>query len=44
MVVVITSGGAVDMSSWVAHVPAILQAWYPGQEGGTALAAIGSET
>src|SRR5262249_30501985 len=37
---VITSGGAVDMSSWVACVPAVLQAWYPGQEGGTALAEI----
>jgi len=37
-VVVMTSGGGVDMSSWVDHVPALLQAWYPGQEGGTALA------
>jgi beta-glucosidase len=40
MVVVITSGGAVDMSSWETRVPVILQAWYPGQEGGTALAEI----
>jgi beta-glucosidase len=40
VVVVITSGGAVDMSSWVAGVPVILQTWYPGQEGGTALAEI----
>ena len=40
VVVVITSGGAVDMRSFVDHVPAILQAWYPGQEGGTALAEI----
>ena len=39
-VVVITSGGAVDMSSWLDHVPAVLQAWYPGQEGGPALAEI----
>ena len=37
-VVVITSGGGVDMSAWVDRVPALLQAWYPGQEGGTALA------
>jgi beta-glucosidase len=37
-VVVMTSGGGVDMSAWVDHVPALLQAWYPGQEGGTALA------
>jgi beta-glucosidase len=37
-VVVITSGGGVDMAAWVDHVPALLEAWYPGQEGGTALA------
>lgn len=39
-IVVITSGGSVDMSSWGDRVGAILQAWYPGQEGGTALAEI----
>ncbi|HEV2990690.1 MAG TPA: glycoside hydrolase family 3 C-terminal domain-containing protein [Candidatus Angelobacter sp.] len=39
-VVVITGGGAVDMNSWLDHVPAVLEAWYPGQEGGTALAKI----
>jgi beta-glucosidase len=37
-IVVLTSGGGVDMSSWIDHVPALLQAWYPGQEGGTAVA------
>jgi beta-glucosidase len=37
-VVVITSGGAVDMNGWVDRVPVLLEAWYPGQEGGTALA------
>jgi beta-glucosidase len=36
--VVVTSGGGVDMSGWVDTVPAILEAWYPGQEGGTAVA------
>ena len=36
--VVITSGGAVDMNSWVDHTPAILESWFAGQEGGTALA------
>jgi beta-glucosidase len=40
VVVVITGGGSVDMNSWVDKAPAILQAWYPGQEGGTALAEI----
>jgi beta-glucosidase len=38
VVVVLTAGGNVDMSKWINQVPAILDAWYPGQEGGTALA------
>jgi beta-glucosidase len=38
--VVVTSGGAVDMSAWIDRVPALVEAWYPGQEGGTALAEI----
>jgi beta-glucosidase len=37
-VVVVTSGGGIDMNAWIDHVPGIFQAWYPGQEGGTALA------
>jgi beta-glucosidase len=36
-IVAITSGGATDMNAWVDQVPAILQTWYSGQEGGTAL-------
>ena len=36
----VTAGGNVDMTQWVDRVPAILHAWYPGQEGGTALAQI----
>lgn len=39
-IVVINSGGAVDMSGWADRVPAIIQAWYPGQEGNRALAEI----
>jgi beta-glucosidase len=39
-IVVMTSGGSVDMNAWLAQVPALVQAWYPGQEGGTALAEI----
>jgi beta-glucosidase len=39
-IVVVTSGGATDMAAWLDRVPAVLQAWYPGQEGGTALAEI----
>ena len=38
IIVVVTSGGAVDMASWLDRVPALFQAWYSGQEGGTALA------
>lgn len=39
-VVVITSGGNVDMNSWLDRVGAVIEAWYPGQQGGTALAEI----
>jgi len=40
IVVALTAGGNVDMNKWIASVPALIQAWYPGQEGGTALAQI----
>jgi beta-glucosidase len=40
VVVVLTAGGNVDMTRWIDQVPAVLHAWYPGQEGGTALAQI----
>jgi len=39
-IVVVTSGGNVDMNGWLGHVPALIEAWYPGQEGGTALAEV----
>jgi beta-glucosidase len=39
-VVVITSGGGVDMRGWLDRVPGVIQAWYPGQAGGTALTEI----
>ncbi len=39
-IVVLTSGGAVDMRAWMDQVPAILQAWYSGQEAGTAIARV----
>jgi len=39
-VVVMTSGGNVDMNSWAEQVPALIEAWYPGEQGGTALAEI----
>jgi beta-glucosidase len=37
-VVVLTAGGNVDMSAWHDRARAIVMAWYPGQEGGTAVA------
>jgi beta-glucosidase len=39
-IVVLNSGGVVGTADWIGHVPAVLQAWYPGQEGGTAVAEI----
>src|SRR5207245_8250357 len=39
-IVIVTSGGNVDSNAWFDRVPALLEAWYPGKEGGTALAAI----
>ncbi len=39
-IVAITSGGNVDSRSWLADVPAVLETWYAGQEGGRALAEI----
>jgi beta-glucosidase len=40
VIVVLTAGGNADMTRWIDNVPAILHAWYPGQEGGMALAQI----
>lgn len=39
-VVVLMGGGAIDMTAWEPSVKGILQAWYPGMEGGNALAGI----
>lgn len=39
-VVVLNSGGGVDMSRWIDNVEGLLMAWYPGQEGGTAVSDI----
>jgi len=40
VVVVLTAGGNVDMTKWIEATPALVHAWYPGEEGGTALAKI----
>ena len=39
-IVVIDSGGVVGTEDWISKVPAVLEAWYPGQEGGRALGEI----
>jgi beta-glucosidase len=36
-IVVLTSGGGVDVTPWIDRVPALLQGWYGGQEAGRAL-------
>jgi len=40
IVVVANSGGEFDMKDWADNAKAIILDWYPGQEGGNALAAI----
>ena len=37
-VVVLLGGGAIDVSAWAGKARGIVEAWYPGMEGGTALA------
>jgi beta-glucosidase len=39
-IVVLNNGTPVTMTNWLDRVPGIIEAWFPGQEGGTALAAI----
>jgi beta-glucosidase len=39
-IVTLTGGGGTDMRNWLDKVPAVLHAWYPGQEGGTAVAEV----
>jgi beta-glucosidase len=37
-VVVLQNGSAIDIRSWKDQADAILEAWYPGEQGGTAIA------
>ncbi|RZJ74791.1 MAG: glycosyl hydrolase [Flavobacterium sp.] len=39
-IIVLIGGGPVDMNKWIDKTPAILQGWYPGMEGGNALAKV----
>ena len=36
--IVVLEGTMVEMGTWLDKIPALLQAWYPGMEGGNALA------
>jgi len=40
VVVVLINGSAITMTKWIDGVQAILEAWYPGEEGGNAIADI----
>lgn len=39
-IVVFLGGGPMEMGPWLAKVPAVVLAWYPGMEGGNALARV----
>ncbi|HWB60048.1 MAG TPA: glycoside hydrolase family 3 C-terminal domain-containing protein [Chthoniobacteraceae bacterium] len=39
-VVIVNAGGSVATADWIDKVPALIDAFYPGQEGGTAIANI----
>ncbi|MCD0486977.1 glycoside hydrolase family 3 C-terminal domain-containing protein [Pedobacter sp. MC2016-14] len=39
-IVVLNAGGNLSMEKWLNNVAGVLHAWYPGQEGGTAIAEI----
>jgi beta-glucosidase len=37
-IVTLINGSPLELSGWIHQVPAVLEAWYPGMEGGTAIA------
>jgi beta-glucosidase len=39
-IVLVVAGGGIDMSGWINDADAVLHCWYPGQEGGDAIAEI----
>ncbi len=39
-VVVLNNGAPLTLEPWIKDVPAVLEAWFPGQEGGDAIAAV----
>jgi beta-glucosidase len=39
-VVVLTTGGPANVEDWIDAVPAVVEAWYPGMEGGNAITSV----
>lgn len=39
-VVILENGAPVDMTAWIESAPAVIEAWYPGEQGAKALAEI----
>ncbi len=39
-IVILFGGGPVEMGPWLTKVPAVMHVWYPGMEGGNALARV----
>jgi beta-glucosidase len=40
VIVILVGGSAITMSAWINNVDGILDSWYPGEEGGNAIAGI----
>jgi beta-glucosidase len=40
LIIIICGGSAVTMNKWLGAVPAVLEAWYPGEQGGIAVAEV----
>lgn len=40
VIVVVNAGGGINFTPWIDDVKAVLMAWYPGQEGGKAIAEV----
>ncbi|MCE5324451.1 glycoside hydrolase family 3 C-terminal domain-containing protein [bacterium] len=40
VIVVLNTGGGVAWAGWLEHVPAVIEAWYPGQEVGRVVAEV----
>lgn len=39
-IVLVNAGGNIEMAPWIDHAAGLIQAWYPGEAGGTAIADI----